>query len=137
MCALAAGEKAIALNPDRADAWAVTADALLNLGRYEEAIKAAGTAITMNPDMIEPYIIQGTAYGRMDEYKKMVTVSKQALEINPDDLRAQGNLHFAQVNGGEDTESSDSDFAEKTPFPLMGGILGAGVLFLMSRGRFR
>lgn len=141
--ALAAGEMAIAQNPEQADAWAATADALLNLGRYEEAIEAAETAITLNPDMIESYIIQGTAYGRMGEYKKMTAVSKRALEMNPDDLRAQDNLHFAQVNGGDDTESPDSapSPAEKTPFPLTGGILGVGVgvgaFLLMSRGRFR
>jgi len=125
--ALAAGEVATRLNPNQTEAWVVTADALLNLGRNKNAIEAAETAISLNPDMIESYIILGTAYGRMGEYDKEVSVSKRALEIDPSDTRALNNLHFAEANGGKDTQS------KQTPFPMVGGILGAGVLLLMSR----
>ena len=129
--ALTAAETATTLNPNQMEAWVVTADALLNLGRYEEAVEAAEAAITLNPDMIEAYIIQGTAYGQMGEYEKEIAVSQRALEINPNDVRAQGNLHFAQANA--DTGSGPVE----TPFPIGGVILGAGMLFLMSRRGYR
>ncbi|KAF1078290.1 Beta-barrel assembly-enhancing protease [Methanogenium sp. MK-MG] len=127
--ALAAAEKATSLNPNQTQAWVVTADALLNLGEYERAVEAAETAIALDPDMIESYIIQGTAYGQMGEYDKEIAVSERALEINPSDVRAQGNLHFAEANVGGGTESP----AEETPFPIAGAILGAGALLLISR----
>ncbi|MDE4907420.1 tetratricopeptide repeat protein [Methanogenium marinum] len=125
--ALVAGEAAIALNENQTEAWVVSADALVNLGRYEEAVAAAEKAIALDPEMIESYIIQGTAYGQMGEYEKEIAVSERALEINPSDIRAQGNLHFAQANAGTGSEPT------QTPFPVAGAVLGAGVLFLMSR----
>ena len=129
--ALTAGETAIRLNENQTEAWVVTADALVNLGRYDEAVVAADKAIALDPDMIEAYIIQGTAYGAMGVYEKEIRVSERALEINPSDLRAQGNLHFAQANIGGGAELP----AEETPFPLAGGILGVGVLAGLSRRR--
>jgi len=127
--ALTAAEMATTLNPNQTEAWVVTADALLNLGRYEEAVDAAETAITLDPEMIEAYIIQGTAYGELGEYEKEISVSKRALEINPSDVRAQGNLHFAEANTGTGSEPAE------VPFPLAGAILGAGTLLLMSQRR--
>ena len=130
--ALTAAETAIVLNPEQTEAWVVGADALLNLGRYEDAVEAADRAISLDPEMIESYIIQGMAYGRMGEYEKEIEVSEIALEVNPSDLRAQGNLHFAQANledagaGAEPTQ---------TLFPVAGAVLGAGLLILASRRR--
>ncbi|WAI01461.1 tetratricopeptide repeat protein [Methanogenium organophilum] len=132
--ALTAGKAAIALNQNQTEAWVVSADALVNLGRYDEAVVAADKAIALNPDMIEAYIIQGTAYGQMGEYEKEIAVSQKALEINPDDVRAQGNLHFAQANVGDAVTPSEPTEA---PFPAAGAVLGAGVLFLMSRRWYR
>lgn len=126
--ALAAAETATHLNQNQTEAWVVGADALLNLGRYEEAVAAADKAIALDPEMIESYIIQGTAYGQMGEYEKEIEVSKRALEINPNDVRAQGNLHFAEANAGVGTTEPT-----QTPFPLAGVTLGAGALLLVAR----
>ena len=125
--ALAAGETAIRLNQNQTEAWVVSADALVNLGRYDEAVAAADKAIALDPDMIESYIIQGTAYGQMGEYEKEIAVSERALEINPSDIRAQGNLRFAEVNAGTTSEPAE------TPFPLAGVILGVCALLLVIR----
>lgn len=130
--ALMAAETATRLNPVQTEAWVVGADALLNLGRYEEAVAAADKAIALDPEMIESYIIKGTAYGRMGEYEKEIEVSEIALEINPSDLRAQGNLHFAQANVGDAGAGAEPT---QTPLPVAGTLLGAGLLFLVSRRR--
>lgn len=128
--ALAAAETATTLNPDQTEAWVVTADALVNLGRYEEAVAAADRAIALDPEMIESYIIQGTAYGKMGEYEKEIEVSEIALGINPNDVRAQTNLQFAQANVGDAGTPSEPTQA---PFPVAGAVLGAGMLYLISR----
>jgi len=133
--ALAAAEQATALNPDQTEAWVVSADALVNLGRYDGAVAAADRAITLDPEMIESYIIQGTAYGKMGEYEKEIEVSEKALEINPNDVRAQTNLQFARANVGGDAGTPSEP--TQTPFPAAGAVLGAGVLFLASRRRYR
>lgn len=130
--ALTAAETATTLNPNQSEAWVVSADALVNLGRYEEAVEAADRAIALDPDMIESYIIQGTAYGQMGEYEKEIEVSEKALEINPSDIRAQGNLHFAQANAGDSGSGSEPT---QTPLPVAGALLGAGVLFFIFRRR--
>ena len=129
--ALAAAEQATALNPDQTEAWVVSADALVNLGRYDEAVAAADRAITLDPEMIESYIIQGTAYGKMGEYEKEIAVSKRALAIDSSDTRAQSNLRFAEANVGGGAEPQ----AEETPLPLAGGLIGLGVLAVLSRRR--
>lgn len=131
--ALTAAETATRLNENQTEAWVVSADALVNLGRYDEAVAAADKAIALDPDMIESYIIQGTAYGQMGEYEKEIAVSEKALEINPSDIRAQGNLHFAEANIGDAGIPSEPT---QTPFPVAGAILGVSALLLMSRRRY-
>lgn len=132
--ALTAAETATALNPEQTEAWVVSADALVNLGRYEEAIEAADRAIALDPEMIESYIIQGTAYGQMGEYEKEIEVSEIALAIDPSDPRAQGNLRFADFYTAGSTGSTSSS-PEETPFPFAGGLIGLGMLAVLSRCR--
>ncbi|MEO8357583.1 MAG: tetratricopeptide repeat protein [Chloroflexota bacterium] len=49
--ALQWGEQATHLNPDRAYAYGVTADAQIELGRYEAAIQTLQTMVDLRPDM--------------------------------------------------------------------------------------
>ena len=47
--AIAEGERAIALDPNNADSYAVQADALNFAGRPEEALRAVEQAMRLNP----------------------------------------------------------------------------------------
>lgn len=48
--ALAHASEAIALDPEDADAWAIAGDALMELGRYDEAVQAFQQMVDLRPD---------------------------------------------------------------------------------------
>lgn len=76
--------RSIALNPgfSRARLWYAT-DYLALLGRFDEAIKEAGTALDMDP--LSPLVLEGCAYVHTlsRDYKTALQLCRQLAELDP------------------------------------------------------
>ncbi|MGB5570707.1 MAG: tetratricopeptide repeat protein, partial [Sedimenticolaceae bacterium] len=88
--AVAAAERAIAVNPNYADAFALLAWTLNYAGRPEEAILALNMAMRLNPRPPASYLeILGEIYFARGRYKDAAGTFQNVLEINPAYLRAR------------------------------------------------
>ncbi|NOT56904.1 MAG: tetratricopeptide repeat protein [Deltaproteobacteria bacterium] len=82
--AIAAGERAIALDPNEAGSYASHGQVLLNAGRPEEAEKTLRQAMRLNPRSLANYpAALGTAYNLMGRYTEAISALKDALNRNP------------------------------------------------------
>jgi len=94
--AIAEGERAVALNPNGADAHAHLAMTLTYSDRPEEAITLLKKAMRLNPIPPNWYLNQlANAYGRTGQYEQAGATLKKALKRNPDDLMS----HIALAAG--------------------------------------
>jgi adenylate cyclase len=82
--AIAEAERAIALNPNRADGYVDLALILRFSGRAEEAVELMKKAMRLNPHY-PPYYLQvlGFSYCQMGRYEDAITAQKRALSRNP------------------------------------------------------
>ena len=88
--AVAAAERAIAINPNYADAFALLAWTLDYAGRPEEAMLALNMAMRLNPRPPASYLeILGEIYFAQARYKDAAVTFQNVLEINPAYLRAR------------------------------------------------
>lgn len=71
--ALAFGERAVEINPDRPYAYGVMADAQVELGRYEEATMTLQTMVDLRPDM--------NSYARISYIRELHGDTEGALEM--------------------------------------------------------
>ncbi|HET9587242.1 MAG TPA: tetratricopeptide repeat protein [Anaerolineales bacterium] len=71
--ALEWGERAVQINPDRAYAYGVIADAQIELGRYEAAIETLQTMVNLRPDM--------SSYSRISYVRELHGDIEGALEM--------------------------------------------------------
>ena len=94
-------EKAIALNPNDADAYNNKGVALDNLGEYQAAITCYDQAIALKPDDVNAYNNKGTALGNLGEYQAAITCYDQAIALKPNVAKAYNNKGVALVNSGE------------------------------------
>ncbi len=91
--AIAEEERAIALNPNGADAHAHLGMTLNYVGRPEEAIALLKKAIRLNPIPPNWYLFSlGDAYRLTEQYEVAIAVYKRVLHRNPDDMRAHTGL---------------------------------------------
>lgn len=82
--ALAAFNRAIKLDPSRADGYLGRADALNALKQYDEALVDYDRAIEINPDFAQAYANRGIAYSHLNQYKKAIADYEKALELDPE-----------------------------------------------------
>jgi adenylate cyclase len=91
--AIAAGERAIELNPNSADTHARLAMTLTRAGRHEEAIALLERAIRLNPYPPNWYWANlGNAYRNAGKHEKAITSYKKVLKRNPNFLFAHTGL---------------------------------------------
>jgi TolB-like protein/DNA-binding winged helix-turn-helix (wHTH) protein/predicted Zn-dependent protease len=77
--AIAEGERAIALDPNNANSYAVQASVLNAAGRPEEAVQALAQAMRLNPRYPAMYLEQfGSAYYQMGRYAEAIGALKEA-----------------------------------------------------------
>jgi CHAT domain-containing protein/Flp pilus assembly protein TadD len=80
-------EKAIALNPELAEAWEGKAATLRKLGRHEEAIAASEKAITLRVSIAQQaasfWYTQGWLQLNVEDFEAALKSFDQALELNP------------------------------------------------------
>jgi non-specific serine/threonine protein kinase len=82
---LAACERAMALDPGRAEVLAARARMYYAQQRYDDAVAYARLAIERKPDCEGAYNVLGRAYFASDRFEEAALVVEQALEANGDD----------------------------------------------------
>ena len=98
--ALELGEKARQINPDRAYAYGVIADAQIELGQYSEAVETLQAMVNLRPDMSSysriSYIreLHGDIDGALDMMQRAVDSGTPNLESTAWVRTQLGNLYF-------------------------------------------
>src|SRR5262249_26432492 len=96
--AIVEGERAIALDPNNADGYALQASVLLFASRSEDAVRAIEQAMRLNPYYPAWYLQQlGNAYQQTGRYEEALAAYKQLLVRNPNFLWAYPNLAFSYL----------------------------------------
>jgi adenylate cyclase len=104
--ALAELARAIALNPNDADAYARLGAALIFVGRPSEAIELEETAMRLDPHYPPLYLFfLGLAYYWTGHAEEAVTALKRALIRNPEFLAAHLHLAVAYSELGQEAEA--------------------------------
>src|SRR5262245_23663666 len=87
--AIAEGERAIALDPNNADSYAVLAEALNVAGKPEEALRAVAQAMRLNPRYPPWYAFElGWAYQLTGRYAEAIATLKEVISRSPNFLSA-------------------------------------------------
>jgi len=76
--------RAIKLDPSRADGYVGRANTLNGLGRYQEAVKDYDKAIEIDPKVANAYVNRGSAYSHLGDYVKAIADYERGLEIDPE-----------------------------------------------------
>jgi adenylate cyclase len=104
--AIAEEERAVALNPNGADAHAHLGMTLNYVGRPEEAIALLKKAILLNPIPPNWYLFTlGDGYRMTEQYEEAVAAYKRVLHGNPDDMRAHIGLAATYSLSGQEEEA--------------------------------
>jgi tetratricopeptide (TPR) repeat protein len=88
----AAYKQAIALEPQKDEAYYELGDTYRELTRYPEAEKACQKAIEINPENYDAYRELGDAYRYQGETAKAEASYQTAIKLNPSDFRAYPKL---------------------------------------------
>ena len=110
--AVDAYDRAIALKPDLAEAYASRGQAKRALGRQEDAIFDYDQAIARKPDLAEAYRNRGDAKQDLDRHEDAIADFDQALRLDPEDSDAyysRGNAR--QLLGRYEEAVADYDEA--------------------------
>jgi len=94
-------KKAIAINPDYADAHYNLGIAYRKQGEYDLAIASYQKAIAINPDDAKAHYNLGYAYRKQGKYDLEIKSYKKAIAIDPDLAKAHYNLGNAYGEQGE------------------------------------
>jgi tetratricopeptide (TPR) repeat protein len=100
--AVAASEKALALEPNRLVAQVYRGQALTQLGRLEEAARSFEGAIRAGPQRLAPYLHLADLHWRQGKFSRAVEYYRRALNINPSSPAAQAGLARALADAGQD-----------------------------------
>ncbi|UCE33104.1 MAG: tetratricopeptide repeat protein, partial [Deltaproteobacteria bacterium] len=104
--AIAEGERAVALNPNGADAHAHLAMTLGYVGRREEATALFKKAIRLNPMPPNWYLTHlAFTYRLTGKNEEAIATFRKVLQRNPDDLWAQIGLAISYSMGGQEEEA--------------------------------
>ncbi|MGD8384115.1 MAG: tetratricopeptide repeat protein [Lysobacterales bacterium] len=83
--ALEYSEKAVAMDPDSAEARASRGLALFINEQYPDAEREFERAIELNPNLFEAYYYSGLAYASHGQFERAVAMYRKAAEVNPAD----------------------------------------------------
>jgi tetratricopeptide (TPR) repeat protein/S1-C subfamily serine protease len=93
--AIADYDKAIAINPEYAEAYYNRGVAYGALKDYSKAIADYDKAIAINPELAEAYSNRGVAYAGLKDYSKAIADYDKAIAINPELAEAYYNRGVA------------------------------------------
>jgi len=96
------------IDPTRSGAWAGMAQALSQLGKYDECIIRASRAIKIKREEWLAYFIRGVCYDRKGDSWEAILDYKTYLEHDPQDAQAWYNLGTAQYHYSLAQDAVDS-----------------------------
>jgi adenylate cyclase len=107
--AIAEAERAVALNPNGADAYMVLAGVVGCAGRWDESISRCKLSMRLNP-FYDPvsYWLLGRAYFMTGQYDDSIATWKRLLQVNPDYLLAHVYLAACYSSLGREKEATAS-----------------------------
>lgn len=97
--------KAIALNPDYAEAYNNRGIAYDSEGNYDRAIKDFNKAIALNPDNAKAYNNRGIAYYNKGQYDRAIQDHNQSIALKPDFADAYNNRGTDYASKGQDEKA--------------------------------
>jgi predicted O-linked N-acetylglucosamine transferase (SPINDLY family) len=89
--AIASLNRAIALNPNIAEAWSNKGTALNELKRHEAALADYDKALALNPQHVEAWSNKGVSYAELKCYEEALAHYDKAIELNPQYIEAWSN----------------------------------------------
>jgi len=113
-------DRALAINPDDANAWYNRGLALGKLGRYAElgqyaeAVVSFDKAIAINPDFAEAWYNRGLALGELGRHAEAIASFDKAIAINPDYTGARKNREIILQQQEKNLSSSGFDRFRKS-----------------------
>lgn len=93
--AMAAIEKALALDPSLSSAYHARAMVYRSQQEYVAALADLEQVIVLDPDYVDAYIAQGLTYQALGDLDKTVASYQKALELEPDNAAWYNNLCWA------------------------------------------
>ena len=78
----------------------IWANALIQIGRFQEAIEQCQQALQLKPDSVEALNTLGNAYDSMGQYQQAMEQYEKALKLNPDYIQTYINLGSTLVKTG-------------------------------------
>ncbi|HZZ35191.1 MAG TPA: TIR domain-containing protein [Caulobacteraceae bacterium] len=96
-----AAERAIALDPSLADAYAARGRILTGLGRFDEALVSLDTALRLDPDSYEANAAAGRCYLAVRRFDEAVACLEKAAEVFEADFWALGMAVQAYQQKGD------------------------------------
>ena len=92
--AVAAYDKAVALNPSYVDAWSNRGAALRALGQFESAVASYDKAIALNPSYIEAWYNRGNALRDLRQLEAALESYSRAIDLDPSYLNSYSNSGY-------------------------------------------
>jgi adenylate cyclase len=112
--AIAEGERAIALDPNRADSYAEQAQTLNLAGRPEEALRVVEQAMRLNPRYPFWYLFEvGWAYRVTGRYAEAIATLKEAISRGPNFLPVYHHLAASYVLQWASQQSANAQMLER------------------------
>jgi tetratricopeptide (TPR) repeat protein len=84
-------DRALAIKPDKYEAWFNRGNALDELERYKEAILSYDRAIAIKPDRDKAWFYRGDSFRKLGKYQEAVASFDRAVAINSNDFEAWFN----------------------------------------------
>lgn len=75
--------RAVSLDPNKADGFIGRGNTLNTLGRYEEAINDYNTALAFDDGIANVYVNRGIAYSHLEEYERAIADFEKGLALDP------------------------------------------------------
>jgi Tfp pilus assembly protein PilF len=88
-------ERALSISPDSAAAHSIRSAILHAMGRFQDALLAAGKAKRLDPELPYAWFCEGNALLGLGEFSSAETATRKALELDPDHPAAPNLLTAA------------------------------------------
>ncbi|MCU4654751.1 winged helix-turn-helix domain-containing protein [Roseibacterium sp. SDUM158016] len=106
---LEAAERALALNPDLADALAAKARVLAGLGRFDEAFVLHERSLELDPDSYDVRFLYGRSCFQTGRHHDAIVHWERATELSETALSAVTNLDMSYVATGQEEKALESN----------------------------
>ena len=109
--AIAEYQRALALDPNAANAVAALGSTYAFLGQYEKAIEFMNKAVRLSPhdpDLFLWYSIKSAAYFALQQYDHAIESARRSIAINPNYANPYGSLASALASTGHFSEARDA-----------------------------